>query len=600
MSDAALTFTILVAAIGLFVWNRLPVGIVAIATALSLYATGLIDSTTALAGFGDPVVIFIAGLFVIAEGLESSGVTTWAGQQLLRRVGTRRGALLVALTALAGLLSAFITPNGATASLLPVMVLAARRSGAKTSRLAMPLAFAASGGALLALSGSTVNVIVSEALAEQTGRGFGFVEFAAVGAPLLVVTIVLAQVAGRLIPERTPDSLPADLSRHLDTILEHYRLDEGFFRLEVTPSSPVIGQAIEAVDAPDQVQFIGAQGSNGTPRARADVLKPADVIVVSGPTSSIAAFAEDCALTVVTTPLTPSTKAELLGREAGVAEIVVPPRSTLVGTRVFPGYAESGVVVLAVSHRGRDTGLTPTTLAEGDTLLVNGPWERIEALDASRNVLVVDSPDLIRRQAVALGTKAPRALAVLAITVVLLASGWVPAAIAALIGAALMVVTRVVVPQQAYRAISWQTVVLVGGLIPLSVAIKDSGAADIAARAVVDVVPSGNGRLLLLAIFVLTAGLSQVISNTATVLVVTPIAIAAAADFGVNLAPVLMMVAVAGAASFLTPIATPANMMVMSPGGYRFADYWKFGAIVMAAWVTLAILIIPMVWPLYQ
>jgi di/tricarboxylate transporter len=212
-------------------------------------------------------------------------------------------------------------------------------------------------------------------------------------------------------------------------------------------------------------------------------------------------------------------------------------------------------------------------------------------------VLVVDDPALVRQQNAPLGAAAWRALGVLAVTVVLLASGVTAPAVAGLVGAGGMVLLRVLTERQVYKAVSWQTVVLIGGLIPLSVAIQTSGAADEIARHLVSLVDGGGPRVLLAALFLLTLVLGQVVSNTATVLVVTPIALAAANDAGVAPAPVLMLVAVAGAASFLTPIATPANMIVMGPGGYRFGDYWRLGLATTVVWFVLAIALIPVVWP---
>jgi di/tricarboxylate transporter len=160
-----------------------------------------------------------------------------------------------------------------------------------------------------------------------------------------------------------------------------------------------------------------------------------------------------------------------------------------------------------------------------------------------------------------------------------------------------MVVLRVLTVPQAYRSISWQTVVLIGGLIPLSTAIEETGAADLVAGVLIDAVGTGLPYLLLIALFALTAALGQVISNTATVLIVAPVAVSAAVETGVSPQPVLMLIAVAGAASFLPPIATPANMMVMGPGGYRFGDYWKLGLPVMALWIVVAVVVIPLMWP---
>jgi di/tricarboxylate transporter len=168
---------------------------------------------------------------------------------------------------------------------------------------------------------------------------------------------------------------------------------------------------------------------------------------------------------------------------------------------------------------------------------------------------------------------------------------------AGLLAATAMVLSKVVGPRQAYRAISWQIVVLIGALIPLSAAIQSSGGADRIADLIVDAVGPGRPYLLLLALFALTTALGQMVSNTATVLIVAPIAVAAAQGTQTSVKPVLMLVAVAGAASLLTPISTPANMMIMSPAGYRFGDYWKLGLVVLAWWLLTALVIVPFVWP---
>lgn len=414
MSDSTLSLLVLGGAVALFVWNRLPAPLVAVLTALALAATGVLPAAQVLAGFGDPVVVFIATLFVLSEGLEASGVTAWAGHALLEHAGSGRTRVLLGVMGLAAVLAALVTPNGAAAAGVPVMVLVARRAGLAPSQLALPLAYAASAGALLTLSGSPVNVIVSDALADATGHRFGFFEFAVLGVPLVLVTAGVAALLGdRLVPVRTPTVAPAE-------------------------------------------------------RPGADRLGP----------------------------------------------------------------------------------------------------------------------------------RAPWAIAVLLATIALLASGWVAPALAGLGGAAAMVLTGAATVPGAVRAVPWETLVLIGGLIPLSVAVADSGAADVLADGVVAVVPDDDGHLLLVALFVLTVALGQFVSNAATVLVVVPVALAAAEHAGVAPEPVLMLVAGAGAASFLTPIATPANMIVQGPGGYRFGDYWRLGAVLTLAWLLVVTLLVPVVWPL--
>jgi len=212
-------------------------------------------------------------------------------------------------------------------------------------------------------------------------------------------------------------------------------------------------------------------------------------------------------------------------------------------------------------------------------------------------VLAVAAPALVRRQAVPLGLGAREAIGVLLGMIVLLAVGAVPAAVAGLLAAGAMILLRVITIDQAYEGISWTTVILVGGMIPLSTAMTASGAAETLADGLVRVVGDSGGYALLLGIFVLTAALGQLISNTATALIVIPVSVSAAADVGVSAKPVLMCVAVAAAAAFLTPVATPANLMVMSPGGYRFGDYWKLGLPLTLLFGVVGVLLVPVFWP---
>ena len=600
MDDAAISLLILAAVIVLFIWNRLPVGAVAVLASLSLYATGVLTVQDAFSGFGDLVVIFIASLFVVSEGIDSAGVTTWAGRWLLSVIGDRPKVALVAVMAMAAVMSALITLNGAAAALIPMVIVIAMRLGLPPARMLMPMAFAGSAGSLLILTASPVNVLIAGAAQQAGTSGFSFFSFSIVGAPIAVVTIALAAyLAPRVLPERVSSTQPPDLSRYGETIAEHYELVDGFFRLRIRAQSPLVGSPrAELGQRPDDgLQVIAVQRGldlvvGETP------LEADDVLVVTGPAKSVSRLVLDLVLAVAMRPVT-STTGELISREVGVVELVVPPRSPLVGETMFPGMERgSRLVVLAIRRRGRERGAEPTVIEEGDSLLVHGPWTAVDELVEHRDVLVVNSPDLVRRQTVPLGAKAGTAIAILAVMILLLAANLVPPAVAGLGAAAAMVLFRVISSGQAYRAVSWQTVVLIGGLIPLSTAIETSGAADRIAEQLIAVVGSGHPLLVLVALFVLTAALGQFISNTATVLIVIPIALAAAQESAVSPLPILMTVAVAGAASFLTPVATPANMMVLSPGGYRFGDYWRLGLPLLVSWLILALLIIPLVWPL--
>lgn len=288
----------------------------------------------------------------------------------------------------------------------------------------------------------------------------------------------------------------------------------------------------------------------------------------------------------------------LFTRERGVAEVLIPPRSPLVGMAAFPGMTtpSGDLVIAAIQRNGEDLGPAGSRLAAGDALVVRGPWQALDRHLAAPEVLVVDSPDLVRRQTVPLGLRAREAVAVLVGMVVLLATGVVPAVVAGLLAAVAMVLLKVLRPEQAYRAVNWTTVVLVGAMIPVSTAMVQSGAPELLARQLVAAVGDAGPYALLTGLFVLTAALGQLISNMATALIVIPIALSAATELGVSARPVLMSVTVAAAAALLTPVATPVNMMVMEPGGYRFGDYWKLGLPIMALYFAVAVFLVPVFW----
>jgi di/tricarboxylate transporter len=256
---------------------------------------------------------------------------------------------------------------------------------------------------------------------------------------------------------------------------------------------------------------------------------------------------------------------------------------------------ESGdLVVVAVQRTGEELA-GEATLAVGDTLLLRGTWGALEEHLADPEVLVVDRPEDVRRRAVPLGRGTKRALVVLGGMVVLLAAG-MPPAMAGLLAAGAIVVSGVLTIEQAYRGIQWTTVILVAGMIPLSTAMTQTGAAARLAEELVDLVGGSGPRVLLLGLVVLVFVLGQLISNTATALIVIPIAVSAAAELDVSPKPMLMGVCVAAAAAFLTPVATPANLMVMGPGGYRFGDYWKLGLPLLLLFSAVAVFLVPAIW----
>ncbi|MFL5284044.1 MAG: SLC13 family permease [Rhodopila sp.] len=601
MSDVTVTFAIVIAIVVLFIWDRFPVVLVSLATALALYFTGVTTLHESLAGLGDPAVIFIASLFVVSAGLDATGVTAWAGQSLIAQAGESRTRLLVLMMALVAGLTALISVNGAVAALLPVVVVMAVRLKRAPSQLLMPLVFASHAGSLLALTGTPVNLLVSEAATDHGMPPFSLFSFAVAGVPLIAGTIAIVVLFGqRLLPTRSGRSLPVDLSQHARTLVEQYRLDDGVFYLRIRSSSLYAGAPVGGVNLAKYggLTLVSALSGDGTGPVRRPTLAEGDLLMVRGDADTAGALATDMNLAFRSADAPSNVTGTLFNRNSGLAEVIVPPRSELVGQAVFPGMVtpSGDLLILAVQRKGQDLGPNETILAPGETLLLQGTWEALDHNLSDPDVLVVDSPELVRRQAVPMGQGAKTAIAILLGMVVLLAVNLLPSVIAGLLAALAMVLFRVLSVEQAYRSINWTTVILVGAMMPLSTAMTNSGAANMLAEGLVNIVGDRSPYALLAGLFILTAILGQLISNTATALIIIPIGLAAAKTMGVSAQPVLMSIAVASAGAFLTPVATPVNLMVMGPGGYVFSDYWKLGLPLLILFFFVAVFWVPLFW----
>lgn len=598
--DVAITLAVIVLAMAMFVWNVVPAAVVAVGAALLLYFTDVLTMQEALSGFGDPVVILIAALLAIATGLETAGVGAWAGQLLMRRTGESDVRRVVAIMVAAAVFSGLIGMNGAVAAMLPVAVVVAVRTGVAPSRLMVPLAFACLTGAKLTLLGSPVNVIAATE-ADEGGFGhIGFFEWAIVGVPQLAGTIAITVLLGRrLLPERRSASLPADLSAHAQTLVEQYRLEDGLHRLRVRASSPFAGVARDAVDLTGYpgLHAVAYLDQDGATPLRRDALAAGDLVLVRGDAEAVGRLAADQHLGLRDDAAAGSVADVLMGRESGLAEVVIPQRSAMIGQTAFPGMAtdDGGLIVLAV-QRGDESLSAPVALRAGDHLLLQGTWNALDGYLADPQVLVVDAPETVRMQAVPLGPGARAALAILLLLVVLLAFDVVPPPIAAVLCAALMVVTGVLTVPQVYRGIDWNTCILIGAMIAPAVAMTKSGAATMIGDHVVGALGDAGPRVVLAGLFLVAAVISQFISNTSAALVLMPIGVATASELDVSPLPMMVGVAMGASASFLTPFANGVSLMVYGPGGYRFGDFWRLGLVVMDWTLAVTVLVVPLWW----
>ena len=455
---------------------------------------------------------------------------------------------------------------------------------------------------MLALLGTPISVITNDALMDAGGEGFAFFEFAWVGIPLVIGGIVIMYFFGpKLLPYTQGPSLPGDFSRHARTLSEQYSLDGNLFQLRPRESSPVIGTLARSLDIAGfpGLSIIRVKGADGAQKAADALLDAATAIILKGPPDVVAAFAQAKGLGVIAAGENAGVEDAFFDRASGLAEVIIPPRSKYIGDMAFPGTTTSSgdLVVLAVQRAGTDVGPGATSLKAGDTLLLQGGWKALDTHLADPAVLVVDSPAVVRKQAVPLGMVARAAIIIILAMVMMLAFSIVQPAIAGLIAAASVILTRLLSVKEACRAINWTMIILVGGMMPLSAAMFQTGAAQLLADTLIDVLGDAGPTARLTGLFIISAVLGQVISNTATALIVIPVAILAANALGVNVTPVLMSVNVACAAAFLTPIATPVNLIIIGPAGYKFKDYWKLGDLRMAMFYVVSVFLVPIIWP---
>jgi di/tricarboxylate transporter len=601
LTHIIITLAIIAAAMVLFVWNPVPAAVVAVCTSLALYFTGVLTMHETLAGFGDPVVILIAALLGIGAGLEVAGVGAWAGQLLIRHTGGNETWRVVAIMIVAAVLSGLIGMNGAVAAMLPITVAVAVRTGAAPSRLMIPLAFGCLTGSKLTLLGTPVNLIAATQ-ADEAGVGhIGFFEWAVLGVPLLAGTIAITVFFGRLLlPDRRSRSIPVDFSAHAQTLVEQYNLGDGLHRFRVRPTSPYIGKSRADVDLKNYagLHLVAVlDGRSATPLERPAIAE-GDLVLVRGEADSAGRLAADMHLGVRDDDAGGSVAGLLLNRASGLAEVVIPLRSKMIGESVFPGMAtEDGeLMILAIQRGDIELREEPVALRAGDHLLLQGTWKALDQYLADPKVLVVDSPEAVQKQAVALGKGAPAAIAILLLLVVLLAFNIVPAPVAAVVCAALMLITRVLTLPQFYRGIDWNICILIGAMIPPATALTKTGAAALLGDYVVKALGSAGPHVVLAGIFLVAAFISQFISNTSAALVMMPIGVATASELSVSALPMMMGVAMGASASFLTPFANGVSAMVYGPGAYRFGDFWKLGSLVMVWALIVTVVVVPVFW----
>jgi len=606
MSTAlGMVLLLLGAVVVMFAINRPRMDAVAVIVLCVLPLTGIVSVPESLAGFGNPNIVLIAALFVMGEGLVRTGVTRQLGDWLLARAGHSPVRLTGWLMVVVCTLGSTMSSTAITAIFIPVVMRICRQSRIAPGQLMMPLSTAALISGMTTLVATAPNLVVNSELIRQGEPGFRFFTFTPFGIPILGLAVLYMLAVRRWFPSgREQDGHAATRRPTMSDWVLHYRLAEREHRLRISPQSLLVGKTLESLSlrgtAGANLIAIQRNGTLIQPAATTQLLA-GDVLFVDlfTPNSDLESLRQELGLDVL--PLTGAHFTDQ-AQSIGMAEVFVPADSELIGKSIVSAGIRSryGISVIGI-RRGRaavSSGILNEELRVGDTLLVIGPWKAIRRLQSPdvRDLVALSLPVEFDDVLPAEG-KSHRALGVLLLVVVLMVSGVVPNVQAALIGCLLLGSLRCIDFESAYRSIDWKTLVLIVGLMPFSLALERTGGVTLAAEGLMAVTSGLGPRAVLAALFAMTAILGLFISNTATAILMAPVAITVARSLGVSPAPFAMIVALAASAAFMTPVSSPVNLLVVTPGGYRFGDFVRFGTPLTLLIMLVCVVMVPWLLP---
>ena len=616
-----LVLGLLLAAVVMFVINKPRMDVVALLMITALPFTGVLKMSEALAGFSDSNIVLIAALFVIGEGLVRTGVARKLGDMLIAKTGKSQTKLIVLLMVSVCGLGSIMSSTAVTAIFIPVALRISQSTGTQPGRLMMPLCYAALISGMMTLVATAPNLVVNAELIRQAtlagvpepeSAGFSFFQFTPFGVPVLVVGIVYMLFAGRWLVRKGEDGSRGGGVQGRPSLgkwIEEYKLGNREHRVCVRGGSPLVGKTLGEIESGGltgvsviAVERAGRRGSVLIEASEGTELRQGDVLLLDlyGPGVDAGELADRLGVERLSIP---GGYFADRSQEIGMAEVIVPADSHLVGKSVVEARFRSrtGVSVIGLRHgsAAQEGAILDEKLKIGDTLLVVGPWKRIQSLSRDdAGVLVMQLPTEVD-QVLPVQGKAWQAVGCLLVVVVLMVSGWVPNVQAAFIGCLLMGLTGCIDIGSAYRSISWKTIVLIVGMLPFSIALQRTGGVEIAADALTRLT-SGSGTYVVLgSLFAITALLGLFISNTATAVLMAPVAIAVANDMGASPMPFAMIVALGASTAFMTPISSPVNTLVVGPGGYKFGDFVKIGVPLGLIVMVICVVMVPWLLPLH-
>ena len=620
------TLVILGVASLFFVKGWLRSDVVALCSLAALLLCGILSPEVALAVFSSTVVIMMVALFVVGGAVFQTGLAKMMSSRLMKLAGGSELGLYLLVMLVTGLIGAFVSNTGTVALMLPIVVSLATSAGVNPARLLMPLAFASSMGGMMTLIGTPPNLVIADALEHAGYERLTFFSFTPVGIICLLVGIVALYPLVRLFLSGRQDEGGSGRRRHksLRELVEEYGLDRDLWLLKITDGSPAAGHAVPELDVQRRygltvLEVRRVRGGLKSALLGKDVyqeialsqtrLQPGDLLYVSGRAGQVRSFATAMRLEVVADADSPKDgqKADSAGMgfyKIGVAELLLMPTSRLQNCTVRDSRFREKyrVNVLGVQHKQeyRLEGLADVKLHAGDRILVQGSWEHIARLTEEQGEWVVLGQPLEEAARVTLDYKAPVAALIMLAMVVCMMFDSIPVApvTAAIVAALLMVLTGCLRNvEAAYKTINWESIMLIAAMLPMSKALEKTGASEWVSSHLV----SGLGDLgplwLLAGIYFTTSLLTLFISNTATAVLLAPIALSAAQQVGASPMPFLFAVTIAASMCFASPFSTPPNALVMPAGGYRFSDYVKVGLPLQVVMGVAMVFLLPLLFP---
>jgi di/tricarboxylate transporter len=606
--EAQVVFTILGIATVMFVSGRVRLDVTALLVVLALMLSGVLTVREAVSGFGDPILLILAALFAVGEALIDTGIAYRVGDWLLKAGGDNEPKLIALLMVAAAGLGSVMSSTGVVAIFIPVVLRVASETNRSPARFLIPVSYGALISGMLTLIATPPNLVVNGALADADADVFGLFGFAPIGVGVLVAAVLYMVFVGRrLLGARDHDEeRPSRMQVTIDELVDRYDIAHRLHRVLVRADSPLVEKSVAQTEVGSTwrvyVLAVSRQERLMTtviPVSPDTRLRLGDILLVDASPRDIELFCDQCGLDLLA--IQPE-HGKRLRETFGVAEVLFPPESPYIGASIKSMELRSNYGVTALAMRRGSENLkgdhTDEPLKPGDILLVAGGWKGLQRLGADPRRLIVLSLPKEVKHAVPMASHAPVAFAILIGMVGMLLLETIPMVATILLAALALVATRCLTMERVYESISWSTLVLVAGLLPVGLALEKTGGMEFIAKALLSSVDGIGVHAALSVVFFVTAGLSMFLSNTATAVLVAPLAVRMALDLGHSPQAFAAMVVMGASAAFVTPISTPVVSLVVAPGNYRFSDFLKVGAPLLVVVWLVSLALTPLVFPL--